>query len=112
MGRAIEVPVTPSVLQSGYEEDRLAHEIDVPLSLLRQWVSGDGKPTLTDARRLANKLHRPFATFLLPEPPESRPLAVEFRHPADEDRDLNPSERRHLRRAARFQEICLGWRGS
>jgi Zn-dependent peptidase ImmA (M78 family) len=113
MGRATLVPITPAVLQwaireSGYEEERLAHEINVPPSLLRLWVSGDDKPTVTDMRRLASKLHRPFATFLLPEPPESRRLAVEFRHPADEDRELNPSERRHLRRASRFQEI-LSW---
>lgn len=113
MGRSVQVPVTPSVLswaidESGYDPDHLAHEIDVPSAVLKRWVSGDEKPTLTHARKLASKLHRPFATLLLPAPPEDRPLAVEFRHPAGDERELNPSERRHLRRAARFQEI-LSW---
>jgi Zn-dependent peptidase ImmA (M78 family)/transcriptional regulator with XRE-family HTH domain len=113
MGRIVEVPVTPSVLhwaieESGYDLEQIAHEIDVPLAAVAQWVSGDCKPTLTHARKLANKLHRPLAALLLPAPPESRPLAVEFRHPARDQRELNPSERRHIRRAARFQEI-LSW---
>jgi Zn-dependent peptidase ImmA (M78 family)/DNA-binding XRE family transcriptional regulator len=110
MGRAIEVPVTLSVLhwaieESGYDLEQIAHEINVPLATIAQWISGDSRPTLTHARKLANKLHRPLAAFLLPEPPDSRPLAVEFRHPARDERELNPSERRHIRRAARFQEI-------
>src|SRR5882724_672480 len=110
MGRSVQVPVTPSVLlwaieQSGYDPEHLAHEIDVPASVLKQWVSGEQRPTLTLARKLASKLHRPFATLLLPGPPEGRRLAVEFRHPAGDQRELNPSERRHLRRAARFSSI-------
>ena len=113
MARSVEVPVTPSVLrwaiqESGYDLDHIAHELDVPQAVLQQWLSGDTKPTLTHARKLASKLHRPFAAFLLPSPPEGRPLAVEFRHPSQDNRELNPSERRHLRRAARFQEI-LSW---
>jgi Zn-dependent peptidase ImmA (M78 family) len=113
MGRSVQVPVTPSVLSwaiqdSGYDPEHLAHEIDVPVSVLKKWVSGEDRPTLTHARKLASKLHRPFATLLLPAPPEGRPVGVEFRHPGGERRDLDPSERRHLRRAARFQEI-LSW---
>jgi hypothetical protein len=80
--------------------------------MLEQWASsGTHKPNLTQARKLANKLHRPPAAFLLPAPPESRPLPVKFRHPVGDERDLNPSERRHLRRAARFQEV-LSWLAS
>jgi Zn-dependent peptidase ImmA (M78 family)/transcriptional regulator with XRE-family HTH domain len=113
MGRATEVPVTPSVLrwaieQSGYSSEDLAHAVGVDVSALEEWASGGSRPTLTYARKLASKLHRPFAALLLPAPPESRPLAVEFRHPAGDQRELNPNERRYLRRAARFQEI-LSW---
>ena len=113
MGRAIEVPVTPSVLrwaieESGYSAEDIAHAVGVRLPVLEQWASGDSKPTLTHARKLADKLHRPFAALLLPAPPESRRLSVEFRHPIGDQRELNPNERRHLRRAARFQEL-LSW---
>jgi len=113
MGRATEVPVTPSVLrwaieQSGYSTEDVAHAIGVDVASLEEWASGDSRPTLTHARKLASKLHRPFAALLLPAPPETRPLPVEFRHPIGDQRELNPNERRHLRRAARFQEV-LSW---
>lgn len=113
MRRATEVPVTPSVLrwaieESGYDPEHIAHAVGVRLPVLEQWASGDRKPNLTHARKLASKLHRPFAALLLPAPPKSRPLPVEFRHPIEDQRQLNPSERRHLRRAARLQEV-LSW---
>ena len=113
MSRGIEVPVTPSVLrwaieESGYDAGEVAVAAGVALPVLNKWVSGDRKPNLTQARKLASKLHRPFAALLLPAPPEVRPLSVEFRRPMADQRALNPSERRHLRRAARFQEI-LSW---
>jgi Zn-dependent peptidase ImmA (M78 family)/DNA-binding XRE family transcriptional regulator len=113
MSRAVEVPITPSVLrwaieESGYSSEELAQALGVGLRQLETWTSGESKPTLTHARKLADKLHRPFASLLLPEPPESRPLPVQFRHPLDDDRQLSPNERRYIRRAARFQEV-LSW---
>lgn len=113
MAHATEVPITPSVLgwaidESGYSLEELALSAGVSLAELAEWLSGDSKPSLTQARKLAAKLHRPFAALLLPEPPEKRPLTVEFRHPLEDRGELNPSERRHLRRAARIQEI-LSW---
>jgi Zn-dependent peptidase ImmA (M78 family) len=46
--------------------------------------------------------------LLLPGPPEARPITVEFRHPVGGRRELNASERRHLRRAGRIQDT-LSW---
>jgi Zn-dependent peptidase ImmA (M78 family) len=113
MTRATEVPITPSVLrwaieESGYEPEQIARAVGVQIDLLRGWLSGESKPNLTFMRKLASKLHRPLAAFLLPAPPASRPLSVEFRHPFGDRRELNPSERRYLRRAARSQEM-LSW---
>ncbi len=113
MGRAIEIPITPSVLrwavaESGYALDDIARAIGVESSLLKSWISGGSRPTLSHARRLAGKLHRPLAALLLPVPPENRPVAVEFRHPLGERRDLNADERRYLRRASRLQEV-MSW---
>ena len=110
MGRSIEVPVTPSVLrwaieESGEDPEQIAQAVGVSRALLSQWVTGDSKPDLTHARKLASKLHRPFTALLLPSPPERRPLPVEFRHPSGDPRELNPNERRYLRRAARYQEV-------
>lgn len=113
MSRAVEVPVTPSVLrwaidESGYELEQVAYVAGVNLSELERWLSGQARPTLTSARKIAQKLHRPLASLLLPEPPQGRSLAVDFRHPGDHQRNLNPEERRTLRRASRLQEV-LSW---
>ncbi len=113
MGHATEVPVTPSVLrwaiqESGYDAEHVAKAAGVSIAVLKEWLSGDSKPSVTQARNLASRLHRPFAAFLLPTPPEGRRLSVEFRHPIGDRREVNPDERRYLRRAARFQEI-LSW---
>ena len=113
MSRTTQVPVTPSVLrwaikESGYEPEQVAHHVRVDPEILDEWASGKSKPTLTQARGLASKLHRSLAALLLPSPPERKPLTVEFRRPIGDERELNPAERRHLRRAARFQEL-LSW---
>jgi Zn-dependent peptidase ImmA (M78 family) len=113
MGRAIQVPVTPSVLQwaideSGYSPEDVALAAGADVALLERWVSGHSQPTLTQARKLASKLHRPFAALLLPSPPERQQPRVKFRQPLDRQRSPNPAERRFLRRASRFQEI-LSW---
>jgi len=112
MARATHVPITPSVLEwaieeSGYSLQDIAHAVGVDVASLGQWISGE-MPTLTQARKLAAKLHRPFAALLLPSPPERRPLPVQFRQPLDAQREPNPDERRYLRRAARLQEV-LSW---
>jgi len=113
MSRAIEVPVTPSVLrwaidESGYAPEQVADAAGVNFSELERWLSGQSKPTLTSARKLATKLHRPLAAFLLPERPERDQVKVEFRHPGENQRSLNPAERRSLRRARRLQQV-LSW---
>jgi Zn-dependent peptidase ImmA (M78 family) len=113
MALATEVPITPSVLewaidQSGFELDEVARAADVSITELQAWLNGNTKPGLGQMRKLATKLHRPFASFLLPSPPKTRQLAVEFRHPRDDDRDLSPVELRYLRRSSRMQEV-LSW---
>jgi Zn-dependent peptidase ImmA (M78 family)/transcriptional regulator with XRE-family HTH domain len=113
MSRPTPVPITPSVLswaieQSGYQLTELASAIDVTPVEIEQWLSGASVPTISVARNLANKLHRPLATFLLPSPPKSEPLQVEFRHSLQDRVSPNPNERRYLRRAKRFQQT-LSW---
>ncbi len=109
----VEVPITPDVLRwaierSGFTSDDVAQAAHVPVSTLHEWLAGRSRPALTHVRKLATKLHRPIATFLLPRPPKRRELLVEFRHPLNTRGELNPDERRYLRRALRLQEV-LSW---
>ncbi len=113
MGKPTLVPVTPSVLEwalqeSGYSPDTVAQKVGVPRERLQAWLRGSGQPKLTEFRKLATLLKRTPATFLLPEPPEQAPPAVEFRRPPGTERAaLNPLERRYLREAQRLQELLV-----
>ena len=114
MPRGTEVPITPEVLswaveESGYSDEQIAAYIGVSADDLASWTRGDTRPTLTPLKKLATKLHRQLATFLLPAPPKQAPPQVQFRSiGAQPVRGLSPTERRHLRRARRQQEI-IGW---
>src|SRR5882672_8897370 len=114
MPRGTEVPITPSVLEwaideSGYTEQALATALDVSLEALQSWIIGDARPNLTQFRKLATKLHRQRATFLLPRPPETPEVQIQFRDISGRAaRILSPVERRYMRRAERMQRV-LGW---
>lgn len=112
MARTIQVPVTPSVLrwaikESGYSQAELASALEIPGESLASWAAGTERPPLTLMTKLARRLRRPLAAFLLPSPPERDPVTVEFRHPpGDERTSLNPKEAEHLREAARLQRVA------
>jgi transcriptional regulator with XRE-family HTH domain len=114
MGRAVEVPITPSVLawaidQSGIEPSEVARSVDVDEAQLARWVRGNERPGLTAFKKLAQVLRRPSATFLLPRPPLVAEIRVEFRHPPGvADRDLSPDERLRIREVHRLQRT-VGW---
>lgn len=114
MPKAMEVPITPSVLdwaiaESGFSDEELAQQIGVTPSTLAAWKDGAGRPSLTELRKVASKLHRQLLTFLLPAPPQSSAVKVEFRDIASRaKRQLNPVELRYLRRARRMQQV-LSW---
>lgn len=110
MGRRVEVPITPSVLkwaiaESGYTEPEVSSWIEGGEATLKSWLNETGKPSLSEMRTIAGKLHRQLATFLLPKPPRVSAPSVKFRNSlGDGTRALNPSERRYIRRARRFQD--------
>ena len=107
------MPITPAVLEWAIEESGLsraevAEQIGVAEAQLETWIAGETKPALTAGRKLAATLHRQLAVFLLPAPPPSEHVEVNFRHPigAQHRRELTPEERRFLRRAKRLQSVA------
>lgn len=109
-----EVPITPSVLrwaldESGYSDHEVAEAVGVDAGDIDKWTKGLAKPGLTQFKKLAVKLHRQRAVFLLPTPPEMPSVQVQFRSISDTAvRALNPKERQYLRRAHRQQQM-LAW---
>ncbi len=114
VSRSVDVPITPSVMkwaidESGYSMPEVSEWIDGGPDVLQAWLDGEAKPSLTELKTVARKLHRQLATFLLPNPPETQAVAVRFRHPqSHRQRPLNPIERRFIRRAHRLQD-AHGW---
>jgi Zn-dependent peptidase ImmA (M78 family)/transcriptional regulator with XRE-family HTH domain len=114
MGRAIQVPITPSVLQwaiteSGLNAPNVAEKIDVTPEQLEAWLRGDEQPSLTAFKKLAAVLRRPTATFLLPSPPKASTVVIQFRHPHGVvDRELLPEERLAIREVRRLQD-AVAW---
>jgi len=119
------VPITGDVLdwaiaESGFSRAEVAAAAGVDLVRLERWLGGQELPNLTATRKIAAKLHRQLAVFLLPTRPVSVPSNVSFRHPmgARQARELNPTERRYVRRALRLQRVQswlaseLGWERS
>ena len=109
MPKVTRVPITGSVLEwaiaeSGFGQEEIAAATGAELKDVRRWIAGADLPSLTQFRRLVTKIRRPSATFFLSEPPRRRAPTVAFRHPPGSDRKkLSPTERRHLRAAARLQ---------
>src|SRR5688500_6675061 len=96
MPRATEVPITPSVLrwaldEPGYSDEQVAAALGGGANDLRMWATGDAKRGLTQFIRLASKLHRQRALFLLPTPPQQPAPQVQFRSiSGDAPRPLSP----------------------
>jgi Zn-dependent peptidase ImmA (M78 family) len=110
MGRRTEVPITGDVLrwavaESGVSVLEIAKAAGVDVEEFEAWLQNQSKPSVTQIKRVATKLHRQVAVFLLPGvPAETRPQ-IEFRHPiGQEPRPLTAVERRYFRRARRLQE--------
>jgi Zn-dependent peptidase ImmA (M78 family) len=114
VGKATEVPITGKVLEwaledSGFTHEEVAVALDVEESVLASWIAEAERPNLTQFRKLAEKLRRPSAFFLLPRPPAPDRLEVAFRHPPEAERDeKNPKERRAIRAARRMQH-AVSW---
>lgn len=114
MSARVEVPITKEVLswalaESGLSAAEVAEAAHVDDFEFQKWLSGEGRPSTTELRAVADKLHRQLAVFLLPRPPKAEASLVKFRHPLKgRTRPLNPEERRYIRRARRLQ-LAHSW---
>jgi Zn-dependent peptidase ImmA (M78 family)/DNA-binding XRE family transcriptional regulator len=114
MARSVQVPITPSVLawaidESGLGQDVIAKRVEVDQRELGAWLRGQAQPSLTAFKKLALVLRRPTATFLLPKPPKTKSVQIEFRHPPGvASRELLPEERLRIREVTRLQD-AVAW---
>jgi Zn-dependent peptidase ImmA (M78 family)/transcriptional regulator with XRE-family HTH domain len=85
---------------AGYSLDAAAERTRYSVDRLREWESGDAKPTIPQLRVLANAYRRPLAAFFMPEPPEGFRPMHDFRRLPDAARlGWSPPLRALIRRA-------------
>ena len=75
MNNRIEALVEPAMLRwsrrsAGYDIQNAAKKAQVRPEALGAWEQGDGHPSISQLRKLANVYKRPLAVFYLPEPPD------------------------------------------
>lgn len=115
MAKQIPALVTPALLrwarkEGGYDAERAAEHLHIPVARLRAWEAGEEQPTLRQAEKMAALYHRSLPVFYLPEPPPTVPLAKEFRHlpnvvPGEESPELRVALRELRRRRAIALEL-------
>jgi len=114
--QSFEAQVEPSVLvwareSAGRTIDKVALKLDVDEHLIKNWESGNEKPTFNQLRILSYYYKRPISAFLLSEPPKE-PLLHDFRElPGEKKVSLQPKTRFAMRRARRLQSLAVELKG-
>jgi len=90
--------------------DEAAGKIYVKGSRLREWESGEKRPTINQARKMSQVYRRPLAAFYLPERPTSLGFSVphDFRRlPKDQPHTLSPELITELRRIEYLRDAAI-----
>lgn len=84
MATSIPALVNPPLLiwarkESKYSLDQAADRMGIAAAKLQSWESGEARPTLRQAEKLAALYRRPYSVFCLATLPSTPPLAAEYR---------------------------------
>ena len=76
--------VTPEILKwarkrCGFSVEKIAEELRVDVSNVRDWENGNALPTMNNARKFAKKTYIPFGYLYLNKIPEIPPHVADFR---------------------------------
>ncbi|MGC1376737.1 MAG: XRE family transcriptional regulator [Anaerolineales bacterium] len=106
--------ITPEVLawardSYGLDLATAAKRAGVSVEKLIAWESGEEKPSLAKAHKLAEIYKRPLAVFYLPTPPKDFQTLRDFRKLADTETApvVLPELKRAIRWAAEFRETAI-----
>ncbi len=110
--RSIEVSLEPKLLvwardTMGMKRSDVSSKLKVSLRTVQDWESGNSKPTLPQAEKLARIYKRSLATFFLPEPPKELPRPQDFRTIFGKKKnEFSPKILLVIRRARRLQSLA------
>ena len=80
--KPVKIQIKPEVIKwaistSGWDESELISKLNISEAIYKDWLKGN--ITIKQLEALADKLKRPLAVFLLPEPPVEDPLPKDYR---------------------------------
>jgi Zn-dependent peptidase ImmA (M78 family)/DNA-binding XRE family transcriptional regulator len=113
MAKRTEALINPDILvwarrTSHYDLETAAQKAKVGREELRQWESGDARPSIPQLRKLANVYKRPLALFYLAEPPlDFKPIEDYRRLDPDFELTVSPELALEIRKAHTRREIAL-----
>ena len=85
----------------------LAKKLNQKETTIKDWESGNGRPSYAQLEKLAKRVRRPVAVFYFPEPPLEPSLTEQFRSLPPEATDVIPPEIRFLIRDGRVKQMSL-----
>lgn len=107
---AIEAEVNPDMLKWARESvgmslERAASRVNTDRDRISQWETGKARPTIRQARMLAETYGRPLAVFYLEHPPKDFSVIKQFRTIAESfGEDLSPDVQLLIRKLAERQQ--------
>jgi len=107
--KPIRVGIKPELIKwaiksSGWKYSELAERLDVDISVINSWESGDSQPTLKELDKLAATLKRPIAVFFLPEAPKELPIPKDYRILPSNVGEFDKETVMAIRKARRLQK--------
>jgi Zn-dependent peptidase ImmA (M78 family) len=106
------ITVNPDVLRwaretAGFSVDHAAAKLQRDAALIERLERGEEAPSVGVLKKLAQNYKRSLATLLLPEPPPTPPLPMDFRTvKGKEGQRLSPPTLLALRKARRLQALA------
>jgi len=109
--KSFEVEVKSQIMKwaintSGWSIKDLSQRLKVSESTITKWIEGEKYPTFRQLENLSKCLKRPVAVFLLPNPPEEKPLPKDYRTlPEEMKNKFDRNTILALRTARRLQKV-------
>ena len=93
--------------RAGFDVRSAAGKLKQEEERIEAWEAGKRKPTLVQARRMAEVYKKPLAVFFLPEPPKGFDVLREYRRLAGPIKDASPDLRIALEFAEERRELYI-----
>jgi len=110
MPGTVRIKINPTVFKwlrtsAGWTIEDVSRRLKTSIETVKAFESGEKSPTLRQLKELSLAYRRPVAAFLLPEPPQERPMPKDYRMLPERKNIFDRKTILVLRRARHLQAI-------